>query len=148
MTYARSHLHAAVIPTIEIRPNVKDPRQEGENLLLECHAQASPPPLINWLRNGRPLAVSTVVPEDSKYRTFYSEQNSNNGRAVNILVVERLIPGSDDGEYTCRLENTIDPSTNVSFKANVTIIIQRKSLSVYFNCCSMFSACAYHLCSI
>ncbi len=129
--YAHSHLHA-VIPTIEIRPEVKGPliRAERDTLHLECHAQASPPPLINWLRNSRPLTLSTVLPEEDKLRTFYTELG--NGQAVNVLDVRRLLPGIDDGEYTCRLENILDPITNVSIKANVFVIIERELLVNYY----------------
>ncbi len=70
--------------------------------------------------------MSPILPEDNKYRTYYSEQDANNGQAVNVLVVERIVPDIDDGIYTCRLENIFNPVTNVSITANVTVVIERE----------------------
>ncbi len=118
-----------VAPSIEIRPATKAPVVERDTLYLECHARASPPPLISWLRNGRPLTLSTSL--DYKVRIWYTTLTS--GRALSVLTVQQLVPGNDDGNYTCRLDNTVDPATNISLTASVSV-----SISINDNCPAMF----------
>ncbi|XP_064394608.1 hemicentin-1-like isoform X2 [Halichondria panicea] len=118
-----------IAPSIEIRPATEAPVVERDTLYLECHARASPSPLISWLRNGRPLTLSTSL--DYKVRIWYTTLTS--GRALSVLTVQQLVPGNDDGNYTCRLDNTVDPATNISLTASVSV-----SISINDNCPAMF----------
>ncbi len=45
------------------------------------------------------------------------------GRARSVLTVQQVVPGNDDGDYTCRLDNTVDIATNISLTASVSVSI-------------------------
>ena len=96
---------------------------EGGTLSLECHARATPTPEITWLRNDRPLTFSE---KSSKYTVQCSVVAD--GYSVCLLRVEGALPGeqNDDGKYSCRLDNVVNGTTNVSATVSYQVQIHGK----------------------
>ncbi|VDD91211.1 unnamed protein product [Enterobius vermicularis] len=92
-----------------IKPRFKDLESEvrvieGERARLECKAEGHPPPVITWLRGGRPI------------ETMHNSILSPHGETLMILKSRR----SDAGGYSCVAENFAGPA-EAPFKLTVLV---------------------------
>lgn len=76
-------------PTIEDGERVMQVK-ENSTLSIECLASGTPPPKINWLKDGMPFEQSET--------------------AGNRLVIQNVQPGYD-GRYTCEASNEAGVAT-------------------------------------
>ena len=65
--------------------------ESGETAVLECMAQGSPTPRLEWLKNDHPLKPTE--------RHFFTAEDQ-------LLVVVEAVP-EDSGKYTCVMTNTL-----------------------------------------
>ena len=110
-----------VDPQIEVRNQVVG-APVGTEIILKCSIQASPKPMMFWMRKDGSMIVPSI-----KYNI--SDQSISDYQFVSTLHIKSL--NKDDfAQYVCVAKNTIGKSEelikiygNIFFKCNLTALI-------------------------
>ena len=69
---------------------------------IECKALNQPTPQISWLKDNALLVINQTAELN---QIFTKEVIITNYCVLSTLIVERAIPGRDNGVYQCRINN-------------------------------------------
>jgi len=108
-----------VIPRVLVRrAHPTHPIQEGETLSLVCEAYGLPTPEVTWLQMGSP--VSTMFADNPRHtiETTAVEEFF----VMSVLNVSSVVPGLDEGEYKCRVDNFNISNQQVAASINISIL--------------------------
>lgn len=98
-------VNTAISLVLEPRSQVVN---EGDNIVLECMANATPKPKVRWLHGSSPLIREEI---SSGHVRFIGTGNNS---SLLITNAQR----NDSGVYTCRVENGDD---SVDSTASITV---------------------------
>ena len=89
----------------------------SETLILQCTAVGLPIPTISWLKDNQ------IVPTSPRVTIENSTTNDNAGNVVSILIISQLM-GLDEGEYSCKAENTLPAGLSQDISTTVLNITE------------------------
>lgn len=90
---------------------------ELSQLTISCTAQASPTPVITWLRRSEGEVTVLLNTTRTAITTQY---NPINATVVSVLRIERAEP-ADQGEFVCQASNEITTTDTAASAINVRI---------------------------
>ena len=108
-----------MIPRVLVRrAHPTRPIQEGETLSLVCEAYGLPTPEVTWLQMGSP--VSNMFADNPRHtiETTAVEEFF----VMSVLNVSNVVPGLDEGEYKCRVDNFNISNQQVAASINISIL--------------------------
>ena len=121
---------------LETVPPARYPAKLHDEVVLECVAVGSPPPIIVWLKNGKP--IESVPSFDSEelmngldarvvsYATGFSMAKLKSKLPI------RCIRPEDEGEYSCVATQTEGYNGGHQIAASSLVVIEGKYVQRFF----------------
>lgn len=108
-----------MIPRVLVRrAHPTRPIQEGETLSLVCEAYGLPTPEVTWLQMGSPVSIMFADNPRHTIETTAVEEFF----VMSVLNVSNVVPGLDEGEYKCRVDNFNISNQQVAASINISIL--------------------------
>ena len=94
------------------------PVREGDTLSLVCEAYGLPTPEVTWLQMGSPVSIMFADNPRHTIETIVVEEFF----VRSVLNISNVVPGLDEGEYKCRVDNFNISNQQVAASINISIL--------------------------